>query len=149
MLKTISPFRMISCSTMIHSFVLTIIWQHEHKCILGFVMLIWFDLTHSNLGNIFNRRHIEIFYFFPEKSIRHFIQVISSGKIRKISRMCRLLSWPRECLRLKLSLIYHLCKIHYNNKEIQFTLTMLDINFKFWSFIPQKRGFDSSCKFSL
>ena len=49
-------------------------------------MLIWFDLTHSTLGNMFSRRHIEIFYLILSLKrvfIRHFIQVVSSGKIRK------------------------------------------------------------------
>ena len=43
-------------------------------------------LTLRTLGKIFSRRDFEIFCFFPENRIWHFMQIVSNGDLHEISK---------------------------------------------------------------
>ena len=81
-------------------------------------------MTHSTLGKMFDRRHFEIFSYFPRKQDltyhanclqwRQFAWNVKScflGKIRNLSSICRLLNypWEREMLnRLASCILLHI-----------------------------------------
>ena len=77
-----------------------------HLDLFGFL---FYPLTPSTPGKIFNRRHNEIFFlFFPENKIWHFIQIISRKQAWTFHSNC--LYWRQFARNVK---FYCLVKIRY------------------------------------
>ena len=75
------------------------------------VILLLPNLTLCTLGKNFSSRHFETFFLFFLGNRRQFVRSYFIGKIRKISRVCRLLNLPIAPLVLT-------CTIFSHNKRI-------------------------------